>query len=229
MKKIILLTLLVVVGILGAYQAVLADNSVLSALPAVADNAVGTPFNVLVQLNPANNKVCVIKGTLVFDNLTCKNITVASGIMTQTTPTCEAPSFTLGIPSCSTKVQNILSVSVLGSKIGKAGVNFSGVKVIGEGTDVVSSLQNAAYNIVALQNNQITQQNTQSAQQIIQQIGTEAEKATTSDNGLPESVGAANLSSIIKSGYFLPLLIIFVIVCIGYGVYYFVNRKKNKE
>jgi len=36
------------------------------------------------------------------------------------------------------------------------------------------------------------------------------------------------LASVSDRGYFWPLLIIFIILVIGYAVYYFIKRKKNK-
>jgi len=150
MKKIILTSIIVIVGLLAMGQVAFAASAVLSVLPSATSSIVGTSFNVSAQINPAGNNVCVIKGTINFDNLSCQNITLASGLMAQTVPTCVAPNFMIGIPKCASASQNLFSVSVKGSEAGQASLSFSGVKVIGAGTDVVFSSQSGTYNIVAV-------------------------------------------------------------------------------
>jgi hypothetical protein len=150
MKKITLAALLIAIGILGASHIVLAGNSILSASPASLSSTVGSVFNVFVRIDPADNKACVIKGTLVLDKLACQSITVASGLMAQTTPTCADPSFIIGIPKCATIEQNIFSVAVKGTVAGQGSLSFAGVKVIGAGADVLSSARGGVYDIAAV-------------------------------------------------------------------------------
>ncbi|MGA2417878.1 MAG: hypothetical protein ABSF55_01395 [Candidatus Staskawiczbacteria bacterium] len=236
MKKIILLALLIITGILGANQMVYADTSILSASPALADSTVGAPFNVSVQINPANNKVCVVQGTLVLSNLACQSITIASGVMPQTAPTCASPSFMLGIPGCSTAAQNLFSVSVSGTQAGQANLSFTGVDVIGAGADVPSSAQGGAYSItpvpapaptptptpvkVVLPAPATTQQTTTTTQQTTTTTPAPTQASNLAANGGPASFASA------ASPYFWPLLIILVIIVVGYGIYYFVKKKK---
>ena len=228
MKKIILLTLLTIVGVLGTSQMVLADSAVLSALPASANSTVGTPFNVSVQINPANNEVCVVKGTLSFSNLTCKSITVASGLMTAVAPTCASPSFTIGIPKCSTASQSILSASVAGTQAGQGSLSFAGIKVVGVGVVVPSGLQGGTYNITAVQTTTPKTTVTQPTQQpTTQQVTTPAQQ-TTPNNGIPANVGAAALANTGASQWFNWLAIILIILIIIYVIYYFVTRNKKK-
>jgi len=148
MKKIFLLSLLILAGIIvGNY--VFASNATLSVIPSSGSKTVGQTISVSVQLNPSANSVCVVKGTLVFENTTCQSITVGSGFMTQVSPTCSNPTFTLGIAGCSTNIQNLLTVS---AKVGSAGagkISLSGVKIIGAGADVAFSTINGSYDIVA--------------------------------------------------------------------------------
>jgi len=150
-KKIILLTILTVAGLLGMNQMVYADNSTLFVLPASLNSPVGAPFNVSVQLNPVSNKVCVVKGALVINNLTCQSITVANGVMVQVAPTCAAPNFTLGIAKCVTTTQNLFSVSVKGTQAGQGSIALTDIKVIGVGANVAFSLQGGVYNISAIE------------------------------------------------------------------------------
>ena len=149
MKKT-LLTLLIVVGIFGANQIIYADTSTLFISPASLNIAVGKTFNVSVQLNPANNKVCVVKGTLSFDNLSCQSIIVSSGLMAQVAPSCADPSFIIGIPKCATTNQSILSASVKGIKAGQESLSFTGVKIVGAGMDIPFNVQSSVYNIAAV-------------------------------------------------------------------------------
>lgn len=148
MKKIILTSVFVFIGIIMLAQEALAANAVLAITPSISTSTINTPFNLSVNINPTNNKVCVVKGTINFNNLSCQSITLASGLMAQTMPTCAAPTFTLGIPKCTTSPQDLFSVSVRGNKIGTSTSSLSGVKVIGVGSDVVFITSAGSYNIV---------------------------------------------------------------------------------
>jgi len=213
---------------------VLADNAVLSVLPASSNNTLGAPFDVSVQLNPAGNKVCVVSGTLNFNNLTCQNIALASGLMAQVSPTCASPSFTLGIPKCTTAAQNLFSVSVVGANVGQASLSLTGAKIIGIGAIVASGLQNGAYNITAVKAAvakttpkpavetapTVAVQN--SNQQTVQQTASE-------NNNIPADARTAGLATT-GSGfmnYLWIILIIIVVLLVIYGIYY-MTKKKNK-
>jgi hypothetical protein len=148
MKKIILLSTFIILGVLALSNSVYAASATFSVLPSTATNNVGTAFNVSASLDPQGNKICVVEGALSFNNLTCQSIAVQSGIMTQAAPTCASPSFTLGIPKCAITDQNLLSVSVKGNNAGTASVTLTGIKVIGAGADVAFTSQAGLYNIV---------------------------------------------------------------------------------
>lgn len=148
MKKIIL-TLLIATGILTTGNLALADSSLVFITPTETTSTVGNSFDASVKVDPKNGKVCVVEGTISFNNLTCKNITVGAGLIAQTTPTCSAPNFTLGIPKCATDIRDIFTVSVSGNTDGEASIALSNVKVVGEGEDTPFSLQNGNYGIVS--------------------------------------------------------------------------------
>jgi len=150
MKKIILLSALVMVSIVALSQVAYAATSTLSVVPATASKNVGAAFNATVSLVPQGEKVCVVTGTLTFNNLTCKSITVAPGLMAQIIPTCSNHKFVLGIPGCTTAAQNILTVSVKGNNVGQAKLSFIGANVIGAGTAVVFTANGGTYNITAV-------------------------------------------------------------------------------
>ncbi len=243
MNKIILLSLVAIIG-LGLGQSVLADSSVLSVLPATLNSAVGTTFNASVQLNPANNKVCVVKGTLSFTNLICQSISVASGLAVQTAPTCASPNFILGIPKCTTAVQNIISTSVKGTGAGQANLSVTGVKVIGVGVNVASAAQGGTYSITSVPAPVVTPKVTpkvtvtpqpvpvtqpaQLSQQTVQPVVTPVSQPTTTSNrNIAANGGPAGFAAI-ASPYFWPLVIILIILGLGYGVYYILRKKPKK-
>ncbi len=235
MKKITLLALLTIVGILGVGQMVFAASSTLSALPASLNSIVGTPFNVSVQLNPAGNKICVVKGTISLNNLTCQNITVASGIWSPVSPTCTNPKFILGIPKCTTAVQNILSVSVKGAQVGQGKLSFTEVKGIGTGAAVTLASQDGAYNITPVQATtpittptaNTTQKTTQPTQQpTTQQVTTPVQQTSQGPSTTGQQASLATTSpakTIIIIG-----IVLLIIIIIG-GLWYFINKKKNNQ
>ena len=211
-------------------QSVYADNSSLSVLPAIASKTVGATFNVSVSVNPQGNQVCVVKGTLNFNNLTCKGITVASGLMPQTTPTCLNPNFTLGIPRCTTAIENILTVSVKGGSVGQATASLSNAKVIGVGVLIPSSLNGGTYNIIesAVQATPLpTVESNQALEAATSTPTPSVSPEVTPVNSVPANVGTAGLLSVAEP-YFWPLLIIFIIIVIGYIIYWFVSKKRKK-
>ncbi len=242
MKKIIL-SLLIVVGIFGAGQMVFADSATLSVLPASSDSVVGSTINVSVKLDPAGNKVCVVKGVLNFNNLSCQSISVADGIMAQVNPTCAKPNFTLGIPNCATIAKNLLSVLVKGTAVGQAGLSFSGVKIIGAGADVPFSPQNGVYNITAVKTitpkvttKVVTNAAVKTAPEATQQVAEPQEQQTVQqtaveNNNIPADAAAASLSTTGSKymNYFWVLLIVIVVLGVFYGIYYFAKKRgKNK-
>jgi len=248
MKKIILSLLLVIVGVVALGQAVYADNATLSVLPASSDNKVGSAFNVSIQLNPANNKVCVVSGNLIFSNLSCQNITVASSLKAMTAPSCSNTSFMLGIPNCAATVQNLFSVSVKGVQAGQANLSFTGVKVIGAGTDVAFSPQNGAYNITApvLAQQPVVQPKEQSVAKVqpkatSETANTEASTTETvsedkTENSLtaveeennltdqPAALGQTEPSSLFSNRL---IWLIIIVVLLGAGIWWFYSKNKN--
>jgi len=229
MKKIILLTLLTIVGVLGASQTVLADSPTLSISPATLNVASGTLFNVSAQLNASGNKICVVMGTVNFNGLTCQNITVANGLMAQSSPTCSNPSFTIGIPKCTTVSQNIFSMSVKGSQADTGILTFTGLKIIGVGNNVASVWYGGAYNItaVAQPKQQPVTQVTQPAPQPEQQVTTPVQETAPAEN-IPTGVGAAALAQKVPMSWIDYIAIILVILIVVYGIYYFFAKRKKK-
>jgi hypothetical protein len=222
--KIILLSAFVILGALTFGHAVYAANATLSVLPATASKNVGTAFNVSVNLDPQGNKVCVVKGILNFDDLTCKGITVASGLMAQTTPTCSSPSFTLGIPKCTTSAQNILSVLTKGNSIGQAKVLLANVKVIGVGVIVASATNDGAYNITAVP---VPTTAPSPTPQVTSPVPSPVPAPTQQSSAQNQQASLANASP--TKTIVIVVIIILAIIIIG-GLWYVASKKKkNKE
>ena len=237
MKKIILLALLTIVGVLGVSQMVLADSPVLSIVPDTLNNTVGVPFNVSAQINPAGSKVCAVRGTIAFSGLTCQNITVASGLIAATAPTCANPNFLIGIPKCTTIPQNIFSMSIKANQAGLSTLSFTGLRIMGAGAGVSSVWYGGAYNIASTIQPVTQQPTTQVTQPTITQTTTTPTEVTTPaqqttpENNIPTGVvpaaGAAALSNSVPMSWFSWILIIVVILIIIYAIYWLVTRKKK--
>jgi hypothetical protein len=239
MKKIILLTLLTIVGIMGISQVALADNPTLSISPATANSTVGTSFNVSVQVNPAGSKVCVVKGTINLDNLNCQSITVASGLTTAVAPTCASPSFSIGIPKCTTLAQSILSISVAGSQVGQASLSTTGAKVAGVGVYLTFNSQGGTYNITTAKTTTPKTTTPTTTIKPTTTITTEPTttttvttptptEQTTPNTTIPANAGTAALANSGASQWFNWILIIVVILIVIYAVYYFATKRKKK-
>lgn len=226
MNKIILFSLLVIVGMLGMSQLVYADSAVLSFTPAALNGSVGTSFNISVKLNPSDNRVCVAEGKINFGDLFCQNIALASGIVAQTTPTCASPSFVVGIPKCATTAENIISMSVKGTKAGKAILSLSGTKVIGAGMDITSTVEAGAYNITETAPTGEAVSN--GTQQPIQEVTNPAQE-NSEGGGLTTSAAAASLATTGSKwfNYIFTILVILIIIYLGY--FFFVKKNKKEE
>lgn len=246
MKKIILLISLTVAGIFLTSNAVLADGVILSAVPASLSATVGTTINSSIQLNPSGNQVCVVQGTVNFNNLTCQSITITSGLINVATPTCANPKFIVGIPKCTTTTQNIISLSFFGTKIGPANFSITGANVLGSGKYLGFAIQNDNYTITAVKQTQpTTNGNGSNSNNVTPPTSGDQENTTPSTtptveeqqngngNEINSAAPASLLSSIIKmisgwllGNWFWVLIIIILIIII---IYFFPKRKKEEE
>lgn len=235
MKNRIIFLFLVAVTLFPA-GLVLAENAVLSVVPADGSKTVGEQFNVSINLDGKGNKVCVVKGALAFENLTCKNITVESGLMAQTAPTCASPTFTIGIPSCVTASKNLLSVFVKAEQAGEAKLSLIGVKIIGAGADVAFSPLPATYAVKAVQ---VQQPAPKPAVETVQQEPAEPEvvaelqpEQQETENVIPGQAGAASLLTVAGEWLSSPIAIILALIIVallGIWVYNKYYRQKPKQ
>ncbi len=158
----IILSAIILVSLISFVGIVHATSSSLYFSPASLIKNVGDTFNTSVGFNTSGNKVCAVEGTLVFSNLSCQSISVADGLMAQTSPTCSNPHFLIGIPNCTTSDKVLLTTSVRAGNTGTASISATGVDLIGEGSSVGSISTVGNYTINALP---IPKQNTLTTQQ----------------------------------------------------------------
>jgi len=239
MNKKIILSLLVIFCVVFSAQVVLAAS--LSVSPTSATKNVGTSFSVSVDVDPAGSQVCVVKGTLVFNNLSCQSISVASGLMAQVTPTCANPNFTIGIPKCITAAQNILSVSVKGNTVGQGSVSSTGVKAINvvgnNAVDVVLSQQNGEYTIravpVEVQENVEPETTVQTTESVVTEEQPAEEQAPVAENLIPKEAGVASLADTMGNFFKSPVaIIILIVILILIGLWafdkFYLSKKKQQ-
>lgn len=111
-----------------------------------------------VSVIPNGEKVCVVKGSLSFNNLDCKSIVMAEGLMAQKVPTCSDPNFTLGIPTCTLVNKNLFTVQSNTKNSGIANISLIDLNIIGEGVSVGSKSNNVNYTVNAPQKPEVVTQ-----------------------------------------------------------------------
>lgn len=120
-----------------------------------------------VSVIPNGEKVCVVKGSLSFNNLDCKSIVMAEGLMAQKVPTCSDPNFTLGIPTCTLVNKNLFTVQSNTKNSGTANISLINLNIIGEGVSVGSKSNNVNYTVNAPQKPEVV---TQDPKVIIEEV-----------------------------------------------------------
>ncbi len=108
---------------------------------------VNESFVVNTSVSASENKVYAVEGTINFKNLACEKITVADGMMAQSTPTCAKPYFLIGIPTGTNKDTVLFSMTVKGIATGDATITFTNVDSIGEGKSISDDSTAGTYTI----------------------------------------------------------------------------------
>ncbi|MCD6080447.1 MAG: hypothetical protein J7J54_03215 [Candidatus Omnitrophica bacterium] len=150
-KNKITILILGIVGILifGSQIALAQDNPSVFVSPANLTKNVGDSFDLAVKINPGGQKVCAVEGQLALSKLTVQKVSVADGIISQTSPSFSNNFyFLLGIPGCTTQEKTLFTIRVKANAIGKAGVGFRNVDIIGEGISVSSAFVGGNYEII---------------------------------------------------------------------------------
>jgi len=146
----IILSAIIFLSVVGFVGIVNAAEASLYVSPATLTKTAGDTFTTSVGFNASGSKVCAVEGTLVFNNLTCQTITVASDVMAQSSPTCSNPYFLIGIPNCTTSGKTLLTLSIKAGNTGTASISATGVDIIGEGASVGSASTSGNYTINAI-------------------------------------------------------------------------------
>ena len=149
-KTKIILSAIIFLSVAGFAGIVLAAGPFLYVSPASLTKTVGSTFGTSIGVNASGSKVCAVEGTLVFKNLSCQNITIASGATPQSSPTCSNPHFLIGVPSCTTADKVLFTVLVKAGNAGTASISLTGVDIIGEGVSVGSASISGNYTINAV-------------------------------------------------------------------------------
>jgi len=129
-KIIILVSLISTLGIFGISEA--ASGIYLSASPSSLTKNVGNSFNVSVNLKTDGTGIYAVEGTVVFNNLTCENITVSNDLVNQSAPapTCSNPYFLIGIKNGTNVDKTLFKVLMKGKSAGNASITFKNVDII---------------------------------------------------------------------------------------------------
>lgn len=234
-KTKIILSAIIFLSVIGFIGTVTAANSSLYVSPASITKTSGNIFNVSVGVNASGNKVCAVEGTLLFSNLFCQSITLASDVMVQTSPTCANPYFFIGVPNCTVSDKALMTMSVKAGNAGVASIVTTGVDIIGEGASVGSTSINGSYTVNAVsvepkkiktvQPEETTQEVVESQKEVVQIVETPAQE-TTIESSLPSNDLQASL---VTTGFNFNNYIwigLIIIIIVGFG-YYFIRKGKK--
>ncbi len=192
-------------------------------IPASAIKNIGNNFDVSVAIDSTTSKVYAVEGTLVFNKLTCKSITVADGITAQTAPTCTKHYFLLGIPNGTTTGKVLFTASVTADNAGVASLGFTGVDIIGEGVSIGSASTSGIYTINSVIPAPVEKVETTKPVQKVDTLKVDEEPIVETDTTTEEksSLAAAAGEAVPSSGgnkWILILLGIIVLGGFGYGM-----------
>jgi len=209
--------------------------------PATATKNVGNSFEVSVGVETTASKVYAVEGTLMFNNLTCKGITVADGVTAQTSPTCAKPYFLLGIPSGTNTGKVLLSVAVNAGTAGAASISFTGVDIVGEGVSLGSGSTVGSYTVnpVAVVPVKVVElvkpvkktTNAAPVKTVAEPVivpATTTQTATEIQPEVPLQVAAVT-TAVPQSGWNMWIWILMGIVVLGVIVYGFFRHPKNNN
>lgn len=127
-----------------------ADTVSVYITPSSITKSPGAVFDATVRVSNSAVKVYAVEGTLVFNNMTCKNITITSGLMAQSVPTCANPYFLIGSTTGMSTDSPLMTVSVKAGASGSGSILVSDPDIIGDGISLSKVSTPATYTISAL-------------------------------------------------------------------------------
>jgi len=234
----IVLSTIICLSVVGFVGTVNAAGASLYVSPATLTKTAGNIFSASVGLNASGSKVCVVEGTLVFNNISCQSITVANDVMAQSAPTCLNPYFLIGIPNCATSDKTLLTVSIKAGSAGTASVSATSVDIIGEGVSVGSTSTSGNYTINAVlapaptpaPTPTPTQQVAQPTEQTTEQVETPIQETVLNNNGEPSAAGQqASLATASPARTITIIAIVLLVIAIIGGGWYMLSKKKKSE
>jgi flagellar basal body-associated protein FliL len=231
----IILSVIVFLSVVGFAGAVNATGASLYVSPASIAKTAGNVFSASVGFNASGNKVCAVEGTLVFNNLSCQSITVASDadIVAQSAPTCLNPHFLIGIQNCTTSDRVLLTASVKAGSAGAASVSATVVDIIGEGSSVGSASTNGNYTIsAALTSVPTPKPASTSVSTLTTPISAQSPIATPTEQIAqgPSAAGQqASLANTSPAKTITIIIIVLLVIAVIGGLWYMSGKKKNKQ
>lgn len=147
MKTKIILSGIVLLSAISFYGIANAASASLYVYPTNVVKTVGDVFDASVVVNPSGSNACAVEGTLVFNNLTCQDITMTGDFVVQSLPTCSNPHFLVGIPNCTLSEKALFAVKVKAETATNANISVSDIEIIGEGMSIGSTAVSGIYTI----------------------------------------------------------------------------------
>jgi len=241
-KTKIILSAIICLSVVGFVGTINAAGASLYVSPATLTKTAGNTFSVSVGFSASGSKVCAVEGTLVFNNLTCQSITVASDVMAQSSPTCSNPYFLIGIPNCTTLDKTLITVSVKAGNAGTASINATGVDIIGEGASISTAFVGGNYTIIApvvVQQPVVQPKESPIVENQPEEITTPQQEETTPTPVVavtPEvNVAQASLFTVMKNilsfgtGKAWLAIIVIILIILVLTILYFVAKNRRKK
>ena len=136
-------------GLSIGFLAYAADPSVFVS-PVSLEKDVGEDFDLAVSIKVNGNKVCAVEGKAVLDGLTCLSVDINSDLIIQDALNCDDLSFLLGMKGCIEQDIELFVIKIKGSSVGKAGLSFENIDVIGEGESLSTKSSSGIYDILPI-------------------------------------------------------------------------------
>ena len=211
-----------------------AASPVLSVSPSNLTKNVGDSFDILAEINPSANKICAVEGTIVINNLTFKNITIAGDVTPQSAPTLSNYHFLIGIPGCTVSDRTLFTMSVKAENVGSSSVSFRDVDLIGAGTSAGSTSIGGNYTIqnIVVSNTIVpktkivakiapTSATTTITKPVVQQDNT-----ITQTTPVSQSAAAINAVPAESNNISMWVWIIIGLIILGFVIYYIYKKRK---
>ena len=228
--KILFLSL-VLLSVFGLAATTQAAGNYLYVSPAATTVNAGANLTISAVAGTSGDKICAVQGTIVFNNLTCKSITLANGVMAQTAPTCSSPSFVLGIPKCATVNTTLFTVSSTAGNAGTASISFSGVNLVGVGVSVGTASTGGSYTVKAIVQPKPTTTPETTTQPTTETPTTVTTPTTEQQTNVPQSaaLGETPATATFFGWIWKNIIWIVVVIAVLVAVYYIVRRATKKK